>query len=121
MVLEKRKTPNGSLIVGTDPSGLIMRVTPKTDGTGQGFVLFEAGKKEVTAVAVSESGPDAGTIYASAVGDKPVRAQIQVQQQGMIPPAQCRTQPRCGQQGIHFRLLQVAHQGPGRFLEQDGE
>jgi hypothetical protein len=74
MVLEKRNTPNSPLIVGTDPSGLIMRVTPKADGTGEGFVMYEAGKKEITALTVVESGPETGSIYASAVGDKPQRA-----------------------------------------------
>jgi hypothetical protein len=73
MVLEKRKTPNSPLIVGTDPSGLILRVTPKADGTGEGFVMYESGKKEVTALAVVESGPEAGSVYAAAVGDKPAR------------------------------------------------
>ncbi|SRR5579871_780381 len=73
MVLEKRKTRNSPLIVGTDPSGLILRVTPKADGTGEGFVMYESGKKEVTALAVVENGPEAGSIYAAAVGDKPQR------------------------------------------------
>jgi hypothetical protein len=74
MLLEKRATPNSPLIVGTDPSGLILRVTPKADGTGEGFVMYESGKKEVTALAVVESGPEKGSVYASAVGDKPNRS-----------------------------------------------
>ena len=53
---------NGNLIVGTDPSGLILRVTP----AGEGFVLYQAPKREITAVAVA---PD-GTIYAAGVGNK---------------------------------------------------
>jgi hypothetical protein len=56
---------SGNAIVGTDPSGLIFRVSPE----GQGFVLYQAAKKEVTAV---ETAPD-GSIYAAAVGDKPPR------------------------------------------------
>ncbi len=64
-----------NLIVGTDPSGLILRVTPKPDGTGTGFVLYQAGKKEITSLAVA----DDGSIYAAAVGDKPPR--------GTAPPA----------------------------------
>jgi hypothetical protein len=52
----------GNLIVGTEPSGLILRVTP----AGKGFVLYQANKREVTAVA--ERG---GIIYAAAVGNKP--------------------------------------------------
>ena len=38
-----------NLIVGTEPSGLILRVSP----TGQGFVLYQAPKREITAVAVT--------------------------------------------------------------------
>ena len=45
---------------------------------------------------------------------------VKEQQQGMIPPALGRIQRRRRQQGVHFRLLQVAHQGLGRFLERDG-
>jgi hypothetical protein len=52
----------GNLIIGTEPSGLILRVSP----AGKGFVLYQANKREVTAVA--ERG---GVIYAAAVGNKP--------------------------------------------------
>jgi hypothetical protein len=51
----------GNMIVGTDPSGLVIRVTPK----GEGFVLYQANKREVTAVATHK-----GIIYAVAVGNK---------------------------------------------------
>ena len=54
--------PNGNLIVGTEPSGLILRVSP----AGQGFVLYQAPKREITAVAVAND----GTIYAAGVGNK---------------------------------------------------
>src|SRR5690349_708714 len=51
-----------NLIVGTEPSGLILRVAPAgSTGQGQGFVLYQAPKREITAVAV---GPD-GAIYAA--------------------------------------------------------
>jgi hypothetical protein len=53
---------DGNLIVGTEPSGLILRITP----AGKGFVLFQANKREVTAVAERN-----GIIYAGAVGNKP--------------------------------------------------
>jgi len=53
---------DGNLIVGTEPSGLILRVNP----AGQGFVLYQANKREVTAVAERS-----GVIYAAAVGNKP--------------------------------------------------
>ena len=52
----------GNLIAGSDGSGLVYRISPE----GKGYVLFEAPKREITAVAV---GPD-GTIYAAGVGEK---------------------------------------------------
>ncbi len=52
----------GNLIAGSDGSGLIYRISP----AGQGYVLFEAPRREITSVAV---GAD-GTIYAANVGDK---------------------------------------------------
>ena len=51
-----------NLIVGTEPSGLILRISP----AGQGFVLYQSPKREITAVAVT---PD-GAIYASGIGNK---------------------------------------------------
>jgi hypothetical protein len=59
--------PSGNLIVGTEPSGLILRISPQ----GQAFVLYQANKREVTAVA--ERG---GVIYAAAVGNKPQSAVV---------------------------------------------
>jgi hypothetical protein len=56
----------GNLIAGSDGSGLVYRIDPQ----GKGYVLFEAPRREITAVAV---GPDAAgreTIYAASVGDK---------------------------------------------------
>ncbi|MBV9760195.1 MAG: hypothetical protein JO340_06505 [Acidobacteriaceae bacterium] len=58
MILDSK----GNLIVGTEPSGLILRISPN----GQSFVLYQAAKREVTAVAEHD-----GVIYASAVGSKP--------------------------------------------------
>ncbi len=52
----------GNLIAGTDGSGLVYRISPQ----GKGYVLFEAPRREITAVAVSAN----GTIYAASVGDK---------------------------------------------------
>jgi sugar lactone lactonase YvrE len=52
----------GNLIAGTDGSGLIYRV----DSSGKGYVLYDAPKREITALAIAEN----GTIYASAVGGK---------------------------------------------------
>lgn len=51
-----------NLIAGSDGSGLVYRISPE----GKGYVLFEAPRREITAVSV---GPD-GTIYAANVGDK---------------------------------------------------
>ena len=53
---------SGNLIVGTEPGGLVVRITPQ----GKGFVLYQAAKREVTAVAEHQ-----GIIYAAAVGNKP--------------------------------------------------
>ncbi|HUB83474.1 MAG TPA: hypothetical protein VMB03_31965 [Bryobacteraceae bacterium] len=51
-----------NLIVGTEPGGLVIRVSP----AGEGFVLYQMPKKEVTAVAVAPG----GAVYAAAVGSK---------------------------------------------------
>ena len=53
---------SGNLIVGTEPGGLILRISP----VGKSFVLYQASKREVTAIA--EKG---GVIYAAAIGNKP--------------------------------------------------
>jgi hypothetical protein len=52
----------GNLIAGSDGSGLVYRIGPD----GKGYVLFEAPRREITAVAVAAN----GTIYAASVGDK---------------------------------------------------
>lgn len=52
----------GSLIAGSDGSGLVYRIAPD----GKGYVLFEAPRREITSVAVAAD----GTIYAASVGDK---------------------------------------------------
>jgi hypothetical protein len=52
----------GNLIAGTDGSGLVYRIDPQ----GKGYVLFEAPRREITAVAIGKN----GTIYAASVGDK---------------------------------------------------
>jgi hypothetical protein len=53
---------SGNLIVGTEPSGLILRISPNR----QSFVLYQANKREITAVAERD-----GVLYAAAVGSKP--------------------------------------------------
>ena len=52
----------GNLIAGTEPGGLVIRVSPK----GEGFVLYQMAKREVTALAVGNQ----NEIYAAAVGSK---------------------------------------------------
>jgi hypothetical protein len=70
---------NKNLIAGTEPSGRILRISRSTKqnankdsksgapGSAEGFVLYETSKREVTSLAVA---PD-GSIYASAIGEKP--------------------------------------------------
>ncbi len=53
--------------MGTDPGGLVLRVSP----AGEGFVLYQMPKSEVTAVAVASD----GSIYAAAAGVRGVGAQ----------------------------------------------
>ncbi|HMF75676.1 MAG TPA: hypothetical protein VK604_08455 [Bryobacteraceae bacterium] len=57
----------GNLIVGTEPGGLILRISPQ----GKGFVLYQANRREVTAVAERD-----GLVYAAAVGNKPVSVSV---------------------------------------------
>ena len=52
----------GNLLAGSDGSGLIYRI----DSEGNGYVLFEAPRREITSLAVGAN----GTIYAASVGDK---------------------------------------------------
>ena len=52
----------GNLIAGSDGSGLVYRISPQ----GKGYVLFEAPRREITAVSVDGK----GIIYAACVGDK---------------------------------------------------
>jgi WD40 repeat protein len=53
---------SGNLIAGTDPGGLILRVS----AAGEGFVLYQASKSEITALAASAD----GSVYAAAAGLK---------------------------------------------------
>jgi hypothetical protein len=52
----------GNLIAGSDGSGLVYRISPH----GKAYVLFEAPRREITAVAIGAN----GTVYAAGVGDK---------------------------------------------------
>ena len=77
---------SGNLIVGTEPSGLIERVTLTGPSAGpsvcQSFVLYQAPKREITAVAVA---PD-GSIYAAGVGNKQPATVPQAGVQPAPPP-----------------------------------
>ena len=68
----------GNLIAGSDGSGLVYRI----DAKGNGYVLFEAPRREITSVAVGAN----GTIYATSVGDKSRNPlpQLPVQGQGAV-------------------------------------
>lgn len=65
---------HNNLLAGTEPSGRILRITRaennshkgKDSPAGEGFVLYETGKREVTALTAA---PD-GEIYAAAIGEK---------------------------------------------------
>jgi WD40 repeat protein len=64
----------GNVIAGTEPSGRVLRISREAQkeknpsgATGTGFVLYETSKREVTSLAVSGD----GTLYASAIGEKP--------------------------------------------------
>ncbi len=71
--------PKGNLIAGTEPSGRILRISRSSSKTSakdskdsaapktEGFVLYETSRREVTSLAVSAD----GTIYVSAIGEKP--------------------------------------------------
>jgi len=52
----------GNLIAGTDGTGLVYRISPE----GKGYVLFEAPRREIPALAIAAD----GTIFAASVGDK---------------------------------------------------
>jgi len=52
----------GNLIAGSDGSGLVYRI----DSNGKGYVLYDAPRREITAVTIADN----GTIYAAAVGSK---------------------------------------------------
>src|SRR5205085_6101434 len=54
--------PKGNLIAGSDGSGLVYRISP----SGEGFVLYSAPKKEITALAIDK----AGNIFAAGAGER---------------------------------------------------
>jgi hypothetical protein len=59
-VMSLAAAPDGDLLAGTDPGGLIFRITP----AGRGFVLYNAPLREIATLAVAPG----GAIYAAAQG-----------------------------------------------------
>ncbi len=55
-----------NLIIGTDPSGLILRVPTAGANAGQGFILYQSSKKEITTLTLGKD----GAIYAAGVGNR---------------------------------------------------
>jgi hypothetical protein len=55
-------SPGGALFAGSDGSGLVYRIEPD----GKAFVLFEAAKREITALALGAG----GQLYVAAVGER---------------------------------------------------
>ena len=59
----------GNLLAGTEPNGLVLRIAKgpaEKPEARRAFVLYEASKKEITALLVDR----AGNIYAAAIGEK---------------------------------------------------
>src|SRR6266480_6646480 len=60
-VMSLAVTPQGDLIAGTDPGGLVLRISPE----GKAFALFDAHLREIHALAPAAD----GSIYALALSD----------------------------------------------------
>lgn len=56
---------NGNVLAGTEPSGRVLRI-PKAANNRRAFVLYETGKKEITALLQAGN----GELYVAAVGEK---------------------------------------------------
>jgi hypothetical protein len=72
--------PQAALIAGTEPGGVVLRI----DAKGQGFVLHQTAKREVTALAAAAD----GTVYAAAVGTRRPPAPAAAPQAPPPQPAQ---------------------------------
>ena len=78
----------GNLIAGSDGSGLVYRIDPH----GNGYVLFEAPRREITSLAIGKN----GTIYAACVGDKSHNPLPPLPVQGLRPsPSPLCSRNRC--------------------------
>lgn len=79
----------GNLIAGSDGTGLVYRI----DKAGKGYVIYDAPRQEVTAVAVAPN----GAIYAASVGAKGSQT---------LPPL-----PVTGQSSVTIRVIQPGSMG----------
>src|SRR5437588_8819520 len=80
--------PNGNLIAGSDGSGLVYRISR----SGEGFVLYSAPKKEITALAIDK----VGNIFAAGAGEKRT---VTAQQSFPTPSASSSAPPAAPSQG----------------------
>lgn len=109
----------GNLLAGTEPNGLILRISNAPAGAGektaagategaksrQAFVLYETSKKEITALLVDRS----GNTYAAAVGEKARPGQVVPQVPSTAPPVMGGVG---GQPAIVLGTTQVSQQAP---------
>jgi len=107
----------GNLLVGTDPNGLILRIEiARKNGeslpqAGASFVLYETGKKEVTALLVDGS----GNLYASAIGEKNRPANPSVPAIILPAPPQPQQITTPQQSGISIAQIQAQAQTTAPF------
>src|SRR5258708_9298008 len=71
-------TKQGDLIAGTDPGGLVLRISPD----GKAFALYDAPLREIHALA---SAPD-GSIYALALSEAASTVRSAGQSSSVTPP-----------------------------------
>jgi len=109
--------PKGNLLVGTDPNGLILRIEiARKNGeslpdAGASFVLYETGKKEVTALLTDEH----GNLYASAIGEKNRPANPSVPAIILPAPSQPQQIATPQQSGISIAQIQTQAQTTAPF------
>ena len=83
-VMSLAVTPQGDLIAGTDPGGLVLRISPE----GKAFALFDANLREIHALAAAAD----GSIYALALSDAASGRQ-QSTSAPVVQPSEGGTQP----------------------------
>jgi outer membrane protein assembly factor BamB len=102
---------NGNLLAGTEPNGLILRISKASgkDAAPHAFVLYEASKKEITALLVDR----AGNIYAAAIGEKQRVIPLILPQ---APAVQPQPTPPVGIQVTQPGVTMPAVQQPAQFV-----